>query len=130
MSSKPTPHNLELVGPQYSPVETLPLDGCTWELVAGSTRLTGLGGAASVQIPVDATSVLIESMAAEVRFRGGTDNAVTVALPSADVMNGTAGGWLPSLAAATYRFADANGKPSVSFLALLSSGGVRLTWFN
>jgi hypothetical protein len=129
MSPLPTPHILEMIGPQYVPLETLPLDGCTWELLAGSPLLSGLGGAASIQIPAGAKSVLIESMSAEVRFRAGTAATVTAAAPTADVINGAAPGWLPAMASSTYGFIDWAGIPTATHLALKSAGGVRLTWF-
>ena len=119
----PQPHVLEFAGPQYSPIETLPLEGCTWELLAGSTKLAGTGGAASIQIPDGAKSVLIEAMTADTRFRSGNSNAVTAAAPSIDVTDGSAGGWLPAVASSTYSVDKA------AWLALKSTGSVRLTWF-
>ena len=123
MTPTPQPHVLEFAGPQYSPLETLPLEGCTWELLAGSPLLAGTGGAASIQIPAGAKSVLIEAMTADVRFRSGGANTVTAAAPTADVVNGSAGGWVPAGSANTYSVDGA------SWLALKCSGPVRLTWF-
>lgn len=119
----PQPHALEFVGPKYAPLETLPLDGCTWELQAGSPLLAGTGGAASLQIPAGARSVFVEAMTADVRFRAGSTNTVTAAAPSVDVADGSAGGWVPSGSAVTYSVDGAK------YLALKSTGPVRLTWF-
>lgn len=119
----PQPHVLEFAGPQYSPIETLPLDGCTWELQTGSPLLAGTGGAASVQVPAGARSVFIEAMTADVRFRAGSTNAVTATAPTVDVTDGSAGGWVPSGSATTYSVDGAK------YLALKSTGPVRLTWF-
>ena len=123
MAANPLPHALEFAGPMYSPIETLPLDGCTWELLTGSALLTGNGGSASLQVPTGARSVLIEAMTADVRLRPGATNAVTAAVPGADVVDGSAPGWVPAGASCTYSVDGAK------YLALKSSGPVRLTWF-
>ncbi len=110
---------LQVQSPNGTPISILPLgDGGNYYAAPPGTA------GKAIAVPPGARFVLVTSTTADVWLRAGTTSGLTVTAPSGESTNGTTPALLGAGASQPYVL---NG---VTYLALLSTGDVRVEFFS